>query len=117
MQTSFPGKIDKGERLMLEQTHWERVSRQCHTLVDESFKILAIIFTSYDEDDGDENIVWDVEIEGEAFGQYISLYGAKLAVQEAIAQWDAKVAAVAAAKAKRKKPVKKVEKKKSVARK
>ena len=102
-------------RPMLEQTAWVRVSKQCHTLVDENCKVLALVFTSYDEGDGDENLIWDVEIEGEEFGSYVSLYCAKIAVQTAIAAWDAKVAA-AATKKKSSSKKKRVEKK-SVARK
>ena len=100
---------------VLEQTSWVRVSSQCHTLVDGDCKILAVIFTSYDEADGDENFIWDVEIEGEEFGSYVSLHCAKIAVQTAIAEWDAKMAAAE----KRKKTVskKKKEEKKSVTRK
>jgi hypothetical protein len=100
---------------MLEQTSWVKVSKQCHTLIDEDCKILAVIFTSYDEDDGDENFIWDVEIEGEEFGSYVSLYCAKMAVQTAIAEWDAKMAA--AANRKKKTTAKKKKMEKSVARK
>jgi hypothetical protein len=102
-------------RPMLEQTSWIPISKQCHTLVDEDFKVLAYVFTKYSESDGDENLVWDVEIEDEAQGSYVSLYCAKMAVQKAIAAWDAKKAA---AKEKKKKVVEtKKKEKKSVARK
>jgi len=87
----FVKNLDEGISPMLEQTTWIRVNKQCHTLVDKNFKIVAVICTSYDENDGDENLIWDVEIEGEEFGSFISLYGAKLAVQETIAQIDAEV--------------------------
>ena len=103
----------KEDRPMLEQTSWVRVSKQCHSLVDEDYKVLAVIFTSYDEDDGDENMIWDVEIEGEEFGSYVSLYLAKLAVQTAIANWDAKL--IADQKKKKKPAVKAVSKKKKAA--
>ena len=62
------------ENSVLEQTSWVKVNRQCHTLVDEDYKILAVVYTSYDEADGDENFIWDVEIEGDQFGSYSSLY-------------------------------------------
>ena len=79
------------EKPVLEQTSWIKVNKQCHTLVDEDYKVVAVVFTSYDEDDGDENLIWDAEIEGEEFGSYVSLYMAKLAIQKAIADWDAKL--------------------------
>ena len=74
---------------MLETTQWIRVNKQCHSLVDENNKVLAIVFTSYDDEDGDENFIWEVEVNDEEFGSYISLYSAKLAVKEAIADCDA----------------------------
>jgi|ERR1035441_5398784 hypothetical protein len=103
------------ENSVLEQTSWIKVNSRCYTLIDEDCKVLAVVFTSYDEADNDENFIWDVEIEGEEFGSYVSLYCAKIAVQTAIAEWDAKIAA-AASKKKLASKKKKVEKK-SVARK
>lgn len=100
----------KEGRPMLEQTHWEPINKQCYTLVDDDYKVLAMVTTPYDADDGDENFIWDVQIEGEDFGCYVSLYMAKMAVQQAIADWDEKMAAAAAKPKKqtiRKKKVKK----------
>jgi hypothetical protein len=105
------------EKPMLENTSWVKVSKQCHTLVDEDCKVLAVVFTSYSEDDGDENFIWDVEIDGEEFGSYVSLYCAKLAVQKSIAEFDAKVVAVAATQKRSKVQKKKKVEKKSAARK
>jgi hypothetical protein len=95
---------------MLETTQWVRINKQCHTLVDENNKVLAAIYTSYNESDGDENYIWKVEIQDEEFGSYVSLYSAKLAVQEAIADCDARRAA-SKKRAKAKKEKKEVEKK------
>lgn len=75
---------------MLETTQWVRVNKQCHSLVDADGRIIATIFTSYDEDDGDENMIWEVEIEGDEYGSFISLYTAKLAVQQEIRDWEKK---------------------------
>ena len=86
------------DRPMLEQTAWIRISKQCHTLVDEDYKVLATVYTSYSESDGDENLIWDAEIEGEEFGSYVSLYLAKIAIQTAIFEWDAKLQAEEAKK-------------------
>src|ERR1035437_7388020 len=86
------------DRPMLERTAWIRISKQCHTLVDEDYKVLATVYTSYSESDGDENLIWDAEIEGEEFGSYVSLYRAKLAIQTAIFEWDIKLRAEEAKK-------------------
>lgn len=86
---------------MLDKTQWVRVNKRCYSLVDEDNRVLASIFTSYDEDDGDENFIWEVEIEGDDLGSYISLYSAKLAVQQAIRDWE-KTQEVKAAKRKTK---------------
>jgi len=121
MTTIYNGLVQKtseGQQPMLEQTSWVKINKQCYTLVDQSFKVFAIITTAYDTTDGDELCIWDVEIEGDEFGSYISLYAAKLAVQEAIAQYDAKVAAQQNRKQKKKTVAKKkTVEKKSVSRK
>ena len=104
---------------MLDQMSWVKISRQCHSLVDEDCRVIATIYTPYDEADGDENFIWDAEIEGKEFGSYVSLYLAKLAIQTAIFEWDAKLRAEEAKKklsvkkkVVKKKPVKKEVKKK-----
>lgn len=84
----FVQDISEQGRPMLETTQWVKVNKQCHTLVDSDNRVLAIIYTSYDESDGDENLIWEVEIEGDEIGSYISLYSAKLAVQQAIRDWE-----------------------------
>ena len=81
------------EKPMLEQTSWIKINKQNHVLIDEDYKVIATIFTTESESDGDENLIWDVEIESEEFGSYVSLYCAKMAVQKAIAEWDAAIAA------------------------
>lgn len=73
---------------MLENTQWVRVNKQCHSLVDDDGRIIAVVFTSYDEDDGDENFIWEVEIEGDEYGSFISLHTAKVAVQQAIRDFE-----------------------------
>jgi hypothetical protein len=74
---------------MLENVSWVKINNCCHALmIDENSKVLAMIYTPYDLDDGDENLIWDVEIEEESFGSYISLYLAKLEVQKYIAAVD-----------------------------
>jgi hypothetical protein len=100
-------------RPMLEQTEWVPLNKQHHTLVDDEFRIIANVWTTYAEEDGDENYLWEVEVDGEEFGNYVSLYLAKLDVQMAIARWDAKLAAEAK-KPKTKPAAKKKETKKKV---
>lgn len=73
---------------MLEKTQWVRVNKQCHTLVDETGRIISAIFTSYNDEDGDENFIWEVEIEGDEYGSFISLHAAKVAVQQAIREFE-----------------------------
>jgi hypothetical protein len=92
---------------MLDQMSWVKISKQCHSLVDEDCRVIATISTAYDESDGDENFIWDAEIEGEEFGSYVSLYLAKLAIQTAIFEWDSKVRAEAEKKTVKKKVVNK----------
>lgn len=75
---------------MLEQTEWIKINKSCYSLIDDEHRIIAMIYTSYDEADGDENLIWDVEIEDEDMGKFVSLYAAKLAVQKAIGDWDLK---------------------------
>jgi hypothetical protein len=97
--------------IMLEDLEWVRVSKQCHTLVDPDNKIWAVVFTSYDESDGDEFFIWEVKIEEEDFGEYVSLYSAKMAVQEQILEWDEAIARAnkrSASHARKKKAEKKV---------
>ena len=90
--TTIDNEILNQGCIMLENLQWVRVSKQCHTLVDENNKILAVVFTSYDESDGDEFYIWEVKIEDEDFGEYVSLYSAKMAVQEQILEWDEAIA-------------------------
>jgi hypothetical protein len=100
-------KILQGTKRMLDTLSWVKMSKQCWTLVDTDCKVMAVIYTAYDEDDGDENFIWDVEIEGEEFGSYVSLYCAKMAVQKAIYEFEAKMAASEKrAKTRKKKEVK-----------
>jgi hypothetical protein len=100
-------KIIQGTNGMLDQLNWVKMSKQCWTLVDPDCKVMAVIYTAYDESDGDENFIWDVEIEGEEFGSYVSLYCAKMAVQKAIYEFEAKMAASEKrAKTRKKKEVK-----------
>jgi hypothetical protein len=115
LNNGFVPLSNKGKP-MLEQTHWEKISSKCHTLVDEDYKVVSVISTPYSEDDGDVNFIWEVEIDGEEFGAYVSLYCAKIAVQKAIADWDAKMIAASEKKKSKVKKNKEV-KKKSVARK
>ncbi len=84
----FVQDIPEQGRPMLETTQWVRVNKQNYSLVDADNRVLAIVYTSYNEDDGDENLIWEVEIEGDEIGSYISLYSAKLAVQQAIRDWE-----------------------------
>ena len=98
--------VTQGKR-MLDTLNWIRMSKQCWTLVDENCKVMAAIHTAYDDVDGDEQFIWDVEIEGEEFGSYVSLYCAKMAVQKAIYEFEAKMAASEKrAKTRKKKEVK-----------
>lgn len=71
---------------MLEKLEWMCINKGCFTLVDEDLRILAVVFTSYDEDDGDQNMIWDVEMNDEHFGSYVSLVGAQMAVQRILAE-------------------------------
>ena len=92
LEHGFIQDDEEEDKPMLESTEWVRINKSCHTLVDAQNKILACVYTSYDEEDGDENLIWEVEIEDDAFGAYVSLYSAKLAVQKAIAEYERSLA-------------------------
>lgn len=109
--------LESKEKQMLDKTSWIRVNKQCHTLVDDDYKILATISTPYNETDGDENLIWEVELKDEEFGSYVSLYCAKIAVQRSIAVLDARIEAATQKKNKVKNKKRKEIGKKSVVRK
>jgi hypothetical protein len=71
---------------MLEKTEWMCINRGCYVLVDEDMRVLAVVYTSYDDTEGDQNIIWDVEMNEEPFGCYVSLLSAQFAVQKFLAE-------------------------------
>src|ERR1700675_3573188 len=76
------------EKPMLEKTEWMKINKHCHALVDEDNLILAVVLTSYDPEEGDDNLIWDVELGGQEMGSYISLYSAQLAVQKHFSEME-----------------------------
>lgn len=74
---------------MLEKTEWKKINNGCHAMIDEDNLILAVVFTSQDPDDNDENMIWDVELGGEEMGSYLSLYSAQLAVHKHFSEMEA----------------------------
>ncbi len=76
------------DKPMLEKTEWKKVNKQTHALIDEDNLILAVVFTSQDEEDGDENLIWDVQLGGDEMGSYVSLYSAQLAVHKHFSEME-----------------------------
>ncbi len=73
---------------MLEKCEWIKVNKSLYTLVDENLRMVACIYTAHEESDGDKQLLWEAEIEGDNVGNFISLYRGKIAIQRFIYDWE-----------------------------
>jgi hypothetical protein len=89
MESSLKGVTLEEETPMLDQMRWIKITDFIYTLVDSTFRVVATVGTSFTEDD-EKNQIWEVEIEGDIIGSYVSLFRAMYTVQRIIVEHNDK---------------------------